>query len=74
VLALRVAATDAVLAVCAVVLVALVNVFVVFACRTVIGLIVEDTDIVHEIEPLTGLLTRDALCELIVDTDIVHVS
>jgi len=46
----------------------------VFACRTVIGLIVEDTDIVHEIEPLTGLLTRDALCELIVDTDIVHVS
>jgi len=74
VLALRLAARDAVLAVCAVVLVALVNVFVVFACRTVIGLIVEDTDIVHEIEPLTGLLTRDALCELIVDTDIVHVS
>ena len=61
-LALRVAATDAVLAVCAVVLVALVNVFVVFACRTVIGLIV-DTEIVHEIEPLTGLLTRDAFCD-----------
>ena len=62
VLALRVAARDAVLAVCAVVLVALVTVFVVFACRTVIGLIV-DTDIVHEIEPLTGLLTRDAFCD-----------
>lgn len=62
VLALRLAARDAVLAGCAVVLVALVTVFVVFACRTVIGLIV-DTEIVHEIEPLTGLLTRDAFCD-----------
>lgn len=61
VLALRVAASDTVLAVCGVVFVALVNVFVVFACRTVIGLI--DTEIVREIEPLTGLLTRDAFCD-----------
>lgn len=61
VLALRLAATDAVLAVCGVVFVALVSVFVVFACRTVIGLI--DTEIVREIEPLTGLLNRDAFCD-----------
>jgi GGDEF domain-containing protein len=62
VLALRVAATDAVLAVCAVVLVALVTAFVVFASGTMIGLIL-DTEIVDQIEPLTGLLTPDAFCD-----------
>jgi len=62
VLALRVAASDAVLAVCAVVLVALVTVFVVFASGTMIGLIL-DTEIVDQIEPLTGLLTPDAFCD-----------
>ena len=62
VLALRVAARDAVLAVCAAVLIALVSVFVVFACQTVIGLIL-DTEIVDQIEPLTGLLTCDAFCD-----------
>lgn len=62
VLALRLAASDPVFAVCGVVLIALVNVFVAFACRTVIGLIV-NTEIVREIEPLTGLLSRDAFCD-----------
>jgi diguanylate cyclase (GGDEF)-like protein len=58
VLALRLASIDAALAVCSVVLIALVNVFVAFACRTITRLI--DTEILHgEIEPLTGLLNRD---------------
>ena len=58
VLALRLATIDAALAVCSVVLIALVNVFVAFACRTITRLI--DTEILHgEIEPLTGLLNRD---------------
>ena len=58
VLALRLATIDAALAVCSVVLIALVNVFVAFPCRMVTRLI--DTEILHgEIEPLTGLLNRD---------------
>ena len=58
VLALRLATIDAALAVCSVVLIALVNAFVAFACRTITRLI--DTEILHgEIEPLTGLLNRD---------------
>jgi diguanylate cyclase (GGDEF)-like protein len=59
ILAVRLAAQDAALAVCSVVLVALVNIFVAFACRMVIRLI--SNDVHHaEIEPLTGLLNRDA--------------
>ena len=58
VLALRLATIDAALAVCSVVLIALVNVFVAFPGRTITRLI--DTEILHgEIEPLTGLLNRD---------------
>lgn len=62
VLALRLATIDAALAVCSVVLIALVNVFVAFACRMVTRLI--DTEILHgEIEPLTGLLNRDGFSD-----------
>ena len=59
VLAVRLAAIDPALAACSVVLVALINVFVAFAARLVLRLL--DTDIPHgDIEPLTGLLNRDA--------------
>ena len=59
VLAVRLAANDPALAACSVVLVALINVFVAFAARLVLRLL--DTDIPHgDIEPLTGLLNRDA--------------
>jgi len=59
VLAVRLAAIDPALATCSVVLVALINVFVAFAARMVLRLL--DTDIPHgDIEPLTGLLNRDA--------------
>lgn len=58
-LAVRLTAIDAALAVCSVGLVALINISVAFACRMVIRLI--DTGVLHgEIEPLTGLLNRDA--------------
>ena len=59
VLALRLAATDPALATGSVVLVALINVFVAFAGRMVLRLL--DTKILDgDIEPLTGLLNRDA--------------
>jgi diguanylate cyclase (GGDEF)-like protein len=59
VLAVRLAASDVALAVSSVLLVALVNIFVGFVCRMVIRLV--GTEIRHgEIEPLTGLLNRDA--------------
>ena len=59
ILAVRLTAIDAALAVCSVGLVVLINIFVAFACRMVIRLI--GTDVLHgEIEPLTGLLNRDA--------------
>lgn len=61
-LAVRLAAIDTALAVCTVVLVALVNVFAVFTCRMVIRLIITDVS-VGEIEPLTGLLNRDGFYE-----------
>jgi diguanylate cyclase (GGDEF)-like protein len=61
-LAMRLAAIDTALAVCTVVLVALVNIFAVFTCRMVIGLIITDVS-PGEIEPLTGLLNRDAFSE-----------
>lgn len=64
VLAIRLVAIDMALAVCAVILVALVNVFVAFTTRAVIGLI--DTEVNYgEIEPLTGLLNRAAFYERI---------
>jgi diguanylate cyclase (GGDEF)-like protein len=62
VLAARVAAIDSVLAVCGVLLVALVNVFAVFGCRTLLRLINAEV-LLGDIEPLTGLLTRDAFPE-----------
>jgi diguanylate cyclase (GGDEF)-like protein len=47
---------------CAVALFILVNAFVVFVCRNVIRLV--DTDVHYgELEPLTGLLTRDAFSD-----------
>ena len=59
VLAVRLAVIDPALATCGVVLVALINVFVAFAGRMVLRLL--DTEIPHgDIEPLTGLLNRDA--------------
>jgi diguanylate cyclase (GGDEF)-like protein len=62
VLAARVAAIDAVLAVCGVLLVVLVNVFGVFGCRTLLRLINAEV-LFGDVEPLTGLLTRDAFAE-----------
>ena len=61
-LAVRVAPVNTTLAVCAVVLVALVNAFAAVACVMVIRLI--DMQIrSSDIEPLTGLLTRNAFYE-----------
>jgi len=66
VLALRLAAINTTLAVSSVVVVALVNVFAVFVCRTAIRLI--DIDNRHDgIEPLTGLLNRDAFSEKVAE-------
>lgn len=58
-LAVRMAALGAALAIASVILVTLVNVFAAFACRMAIRLL--DTETVYgEIEPLTGLLNREA--------------
>ncbi|WP_264065368.1 GGDEF domain-containing protein [Mycolicibacterium komossense] len=58
-LAVRLAPISTPLAIASVVLVALVSVFAAFACRMVIRLL--DTETVYgEIEPLTGLLNKDA--------------
>jgi GGDEF domain-containing protein len=66
VLALRLAAINTALAVSSVVVVALVNVFAVFLCRTAIRLI--DIDNRHDgIEPLTGLLNSDAFSEKVAE-------
>lgn len=60
VLAVRLAATDPVLALALAVMPVLVNTFVYFTCRQAIGL--SATDIHHsEIEPLTGLINSDGL-------------
>ncbi len=57
ILGFRFAAIDPVPAVCAVVLVVVVNIFAVFACRVILRLI--DTEVLHQdVEPLTGLLNR----------------
>ena len=61
-LSIRVGGTDLVVTVCAVLLSVLTNVFVVFVCRSVIRLV--DRDFHYgELEPLTGLLTRDAFAD-----------
>jgi diguanylate cyclase (GGDEF)-like protein len=58
-LALRLGGLEPVVTVAGIALFALVNGFVVFVCRNVIRL--ADTDVHYgELEPLTGLLTRDA--------------
>jgi diguanylate cyclase (GGDEF)-like protein len=62
VLGARLAATDAVLALCAVVLVVGVNVFGVFACRTLLRSM-NTEGLLEDVEPLTSLLTRDAFAE-----------
>ena len=58
-LAVRLAAVDPALAVAGVVLVALVNIFVAFACRLGVRLLGSDV-LYGELEALTGLLNRDA--------------
>jgi diguanylate cyclase (GGDEF)-like protein len=61
-LGVRVARTDPVLALCAVLLVGGVNVFGVFACRTLLRSINSEA-LLEDVEPLTSLLTRDAFAE-----------
>jgi diguanylate cyclase (GGDEF)-like protein len=62
VLALRLAPLDTALAIGSVCLVALVNVFAAAVCRAGIRLISGDTE-TNQLEPLTGLLDRDAFYE-----------
>lgn len=62
VLAVRIAETNPALAVCGALLVALVNAFVVFACRTLLRSINSES-MFDDVEPLTSLLTRDAFAE-----------
>jgi diguanylate cyclase (GGDEF)-like protein len=62
VLAIRIAAINTALAISSVLLVALMNVFGTFACRMVIRLMDNET-VYGEIEPLTGLLNREAFYE-----------
>ncbi|MDT5068065.1 MAG: hypothetical protein QOK02_4220 [Mycobacterium sp.] len=62
VLAIRLAPLDTALAIGSVCLVALVNVFAVAVCRAGIRLIGEDVE-TDQLEPLTGLLDRDAFYE-----------
>jgi GGDEF domain-containing protein len=62
ILGFRFAAIDPVLAVCGVLLVAIVNILAVVACRVIPRLI--DTEVLHQnLEPLTGLLNRAAFYE-----------
>jgi len=58
----RLAATDPVLAVCAVLLILGVNLFGVFACRTLLRSMNTD-GLLEDVEPLTSLLTREAFAE-----------
>lgn len=62
VLAIRLAPLDTALAIGSVCLVALVNVFAAAVCRAGIRLIGDDTE-TSQLEPLTGLLDRDAFYE-----------
>jgi diguanylate cyclase (GGDEF)-like protein len=61
-LAIRVDGVDPFVTICGIALFVLTNVFVVFVCRNVIRLVNRDF---HngELEPLTGLLTRDAFTD-----------
>ena len=61
-LAIRVDGVDPLVTICGIALFVLTNVFVVFVCRNVISLVNRDF---HngELEPLTGLLTRDAFTD-----------
>lgn len=61
VLAVRLAALDTALAISSVFLVALVNVFAAFACR--LGVRLVGGEATHHLDPLTGLLDRDAFYE-----------
>ncbi|MEW5811421.1 MAG: diguanylate cyclase [Actinomycetota bacterium] len=64
VLIVSLAATDLALALCAVGMIILLNVFVAFACRAMLALIQPDTH--HgDIEQLTGLLHRDAFYQAV---------
>lgn len=63
VLGARLAVTDVVLAMCAVLLIVGVNVFGVFACRTLLRSINNEGLLEDDVEPLTSLLTRDAFAE-----------
>jgi diguanylate cyclase (GGDEF)-like protein len=62
VLAIRLAPLDTALAISSVCLVALVNVFAAAVCRAGIRLVSGDAEI-NQVEPLTGLLDRDAFYE-----------
>ncbi len=62
VLAVRVAATDLALAITGALLIALINVFGVFACRTLLRSITSDVQL-DDLERLTSLLTADAFAE-----------
>ncbi len=62
VLAVRIAETYPALAVCGALLVALVNAFVVFACRTLLRSINSES-MFDDVEPLTSLLTQEAFAE-----------
>lgn len=62
VLAGRFAGIDVVVMFCGVLLFVLTNVFVVFVCRRAISLVDKDFHY-SELEPLTGLLTRDAFTD-----------
>jgi len=63
VLGARLAATDVVLAICGVLLIVGVNVFGVFACRTLLRSMHNAGLLEDDVEPLTSLLTRDAFAE-----------
>ncbi len=58
----RLAATDPVLAVCCVLLIVGVNLFGVFACRTLLRSM-NNEGLLEDVEPLTNLLTRDGFAE-----------
>jgi diguanylate cyclase (GGDEF)-like protein len=62
VLAVRLAATDLAVALTSVALVALINIFVATVCRLLIRMVNRDV-IDEDIDPLTGLLHRDAFVE-----------
>jgi diguanylate cyclase (GGDEF)-like protein len=61
-LAVRLGPGHTAVAISSVVLISLVNIFAAFSCRMVVRLIDHDT-VYGEIEPLTGLLNRDAFYE-----------